>query len=753
MKHVAKLSATLIFIVFASFQGKSQQQFPDFPPAYIDNAMDLNQMMYQMGITLPDLPLRKDDPNLPQGAVVTDPQNPEGRWTYNGHDLNRSPWGLWDNYDDIPEGFFPGRDAFRVETYTPISLLKMKDGTPVTTEKDWWEKKRPEIEYDVQHSLYGFFPPREEWPAVKFKVVETTGGTGNGKYIQKELTGEIDVSGYPEVRDKPVITAVLRTPAVASGPVPVMIVFGGFGNTAERYWEIVSPHGWGVCSFSPNTVQPDNGAGLTSYLIGLINKGNWRKPDDWGSIGAWAWAISRLIDHLETDPAVDGKAIGLTGHSRYGKATLYTTAFEPRIAIAFPSDAGSLGTKMNRRHWGQDLENSGTPSEYHWMAGNFLQWCGELVPGRYLPRKVENCPVDAHSLLALCAPRPVFVNGGNQSQWSDPYGMYLTMLHATPAYELLGKKGLAIQDEKPEIDVAYVEGSLGFRYHNGGHTDAPDWPAFFEFAAQFIPATRLTVSTDILTLPADGKPVELSVQSNKGWRINNSSPWLNPDKRSASGDQVVSLSGKENTTGNGRSATLEVETEGRKLSVLVNQASENDAINISLNELILSGKGDEEAVFDISSKTAWAISVPDNWALVDPAAGINNGQIKVTVLPNPVIEQRTIELTVASPTTSKPIKLTQKEGPPVLQLFGNNNTVRIGAAASTNSSLLIITNTTCTVESPVDWLSGEINAQGRFTRLVLQVKENKTGSPRSAKIALKAKDIEPVFVDVFQGVE
>lgn len=174
---------------------------------------------------------------------------------------------------------------------------------------------------------------------------------------------------------------------------------------------------------------------------------------------------------------------------------------------------------------------------------------------------------------------------------------------------------------------------------------------------------------------------------------------------------------------------------------------------MSRNELSSSGKRDEQAVFDISSQTAWAISAKDNWVSVNPLAGINNGKVKITVLPNPTIEQRTTEITVTSPTTSKLIKLTQKEGLPVLQLFGNNNALRTGAKDSTNSSLMIMTNTTCTVESPVDWLAGEIKTQGRFTRLVLQVKENTTGNPRSAKIAIKAKDAESVFVDVFQGIE
>ncbi|MEL5893321.1 hypothetical protein AAE250_07415 [Bacteroides sp. GD17] len=486
MNFLSRTTIVLLFHALFFMQVKAQSAFPEFPPQNVDNNMDFNQMLYQLGITVPVLPAKADDPNRPEGSVPVDPQKPEGKWRYNGHELGRSMWGLWDNYDDTSAGFFPARDSFRVGKYTPIPLLKLKNGRQVTTAKDWWKKKRVEIAYDVQKCLYGFFPPEDAMPKVQFKVNETKGGTGEKKYIQKEITGVINTSGYSELRDKPFISSVLRVPASATGPVPVMILFSYSTKTIDRYWDIIQPHGWALCIYIPTTVQPDNGTGLTSYLIGLVNKGNWRKPDDWGAIGAWSWGISRLIDYLETDRSINSKAIGLSGHSRYGKATLYAMAFDDRIAIGYPSDAGSLGTKMNRRHWGQDLENSGSPSEYHWMAGNFLQWCGELVPGQYLPRKIENCPVDAHSLMALCAPRPVFVNGGNQSLWSDPYGMYLTLVNATPVYELLGKKGLIINDKRPLLDVGYIEGNLGYRYHDGGHTDVPDWPAFFEFADKFI---------------------------------------------------------------------------------------------------------------------------------------------------------------------------------------------------------------------------------------------------------------------------
>jgi hypothetical protein len=464
----------------------AQQSFPSFPPKDVTAMIDRNQMLWQLGITLPTLPPKLKDPNAPQHSMPADSTKPEGNWkdAY-GHIITRSGWGLWNNYDDRADGFFPGKDSVRVGRYTPINLLKNKKGKIITTSQEWWNERRGEILQDAQELLYGVFPPDSILPAVQFSVNSFAGGDGNTAYIQKEIYGALDISRYPTVRDTPVIAAVLRIPASASRPVPVMIVFSGFGNNLETYWNRAEPNGWGVCTFNPNVLQPDNGAGLTSFLIGLVNKGNWRKPSDWGTIGAWSWGISRLIDYLVTDKQVNPKMIGLAGHSRYGKATLVTMGYEPRIAIAFPSDAGSLGTKMNRRHWGQDLENSTSPSEYHWMAGTFFQWAGELVPGQYLPRKIERCPVDAHSLLALCAPRPVFINAATRSSWTDPWGMYLTTVYASPVYRLLGKQGIIMTDEKPQIDVAYLLGDIGFRYHEGGHTDAPDWPAFFEFAAKY----------------------------------------------------------------------------------------------------------------------------------------------------------------------------------------------------------------------------------------------------------------------------
>jgi (4-O-methyl)-D-glucuronate---lignin esterase len=463
-------------------------QFPSFPPDSVTSTMDRDQMMWQLGISFPDLPPKLKDKNAPINAFPSNPSNPEGNWTdSSGHIITRSGFGLWNNYDDTLEGFFPGPESWRVGSYTPIDLLKMKNGKVISTQEQWWNERRPEILKDVEEQVWGVIPPDSILPKVTWSVIDSTFGTGDTSYIEKTITGNLDISRYPRVRNIPKISATLRIPANTKGPVPVMIVIGGgFFVRMDRYWKIISPHHWGVCLFNISTLQPDNGTGLTSYLIGLCNKGNWRKPTDWGTLAAWSWGISRLIDYFETDNDVDANKIGVSGHSRFGKAAIVAMAYEPRLAIAFPSCGGSLGTSMNRRHWGQDIENSSWDREYHWVAGNFFKWMGPLNKGGYLPRKIELCPVDAHSLLALCAPRPVFLNGGNQDTWTDPYGIYLTAKNASPVYKLLGKQGLIMPDEKPKVDVGYISGDIAYRYHNGGHTDQPDWPSFFEFADKYI---------------------------------------------------------------------------------------------------------------------------------------------------------------------------------------------------------------------------------------------------------------------------
>ena len=246
--------------------------------------------------------------------------------------------------------------------------------------------------------------------------------------------------------------------------------------------------GWGYAILSPNSIQADNGAGLTRGIIGLCNKGQPRKVDDWGALRAWAWGASRALDYFETDKAVDAKQVGITGLSRYGKAAIVAMAYDERLAIGFIGSSGAGGVKLHRRNFGELVENVASSGEYHWMAGNYLKYAGPLT--------WNDLPVDSHELVALCAPRPVFISVGSQQVeggWVDAKGMFLAGVGAGPVYELLGKKGLGTA-EFPAQENAIIDGEVAFRQHEGGHTTGPNWPTFLTFADRYIKAPPLPAS-------------------------------------------------------------------------------------------------------------------------------------------------------------------------------------------------------------------------------------------------------------------
>jgi hypothetical protein len=493
--------------------------FPPVPTASTTTTDDRLQMLSQLGIPRPILPPRAQDPNRPPNVTPVNPADTEGNWTDAlGHTVTRGDFGQWITYDDdaglaggavSPFGTF---GPFSRPRYPDIPLLTMNDGTPVRTPEDWWTRRRPEILRDVRDNLYGHIPHPSRWPAVSWSVGPVTTGTANGvAYQERVVTGAIDVSGYPQVRNVPQVQGTLRTPLERAGePVPVVIVFGG--NNSE--WQFTAPHGYGVCAFNWAALQPDSGgANMSSYLIGLVNRGNWRAPLDWGALAAWSWGVSRLIDYFETDPDVDASRIALQGHSRFGKATLVAAAYDERIGAAFPSSAGALGTSWSRMTWGENLELvSGADTEYHWVAGNIMRYAGELRPGTYWPRKVWHLPVDAHSVMALVAPRVVMTNGGTDTPpgfgdaWTNPRGMYLAGAVSSQVWHRLGWPGQIIPagtaftsgpgeaiGGTPAIDEAFIDGTVGWRRHHEGHTPVPDWPYFMQLTARHFDDRRPTV--------------------------------------------------------------------------------------------------------------------------------------------------------------------------------------------------------------------------------------------------------------------
>ena len=418
---------------------------------------DHQQMMDQLHIT-----------SLRPGRNGTNPQDP----TYANYDESKA-----NPYPDLPD---------------PLTL---NDGKKVTAAKTWWKERRPQIVELFDREVYGRVPSHT--PKVTWEVVSTTNEkNGDFAVITKKLVGHVDNSADPAIKVN--IDLSFSTPADAKGPVPVIMEFGidpaFMAAMRKRFPNFTMPKengptwqqqllakGWGYAELIPTTVQADNGAGLKEGIIGLCNKGQFRKPDDWGALRAWAWGASRALDYFETDKSVNAKEVGITGHSRYGKAAIVTMAYDQRFAIGYISSSGMGGADLYRRYWGETVENVAGAQEYHWMAGNFLKYAGPLHP--------QDLPVDSDELVALCAPRPVFISGGatKGDGWVDAKGMFLAAVAAGPVYKLLGKKDMGTTTFPP-IETPLIDGDVAFRQHSGGHTPTPNWPTFITFASRYLSA-------------------------------------------------------------------------------------------------------------------------------------------------------------------------------------------------------------------------------------------------------------------------
>jgi hypothetical protein len=381
------------------------------------------------------------------------------------------------NYDEAKANPFPALPD-------PLTL---KSGRKVISEKMWWKQRFPELVEDFDREIYGRTP--KNTPRVTWEVTSTTNETnGDVPVLLKKIVGHVDNSAYPKITVD--IQLTLATPANATGPVPVILEFGfirppGWIPPANfpqpppgpTWQQQVLAKGWGYATIVPGSIQADNGGGLTSGIIGLMNKGEARKPDDWGALKAWAWGASRALDYFEKDKAVDAKRVGIEGHSRYGKATIVAMAYDARFAVAYVSSSGEGGAKLHRRNYGEIVENVAGSGEYHWMAGNFIKYAG--------PLNWNDLPVDSHELIAMCAPRPVFISSGEKGDgWVDAKGMFLAAAHAGPVYKLLGKKDLGTM-EFPAVETTLTDGDIAFRQHSGGHTPGPNWPTFIEFASRY----------------------------------------------------------------------------------------------------------------------------------------------------------------------------------------------------------------------------------------------------------------------------
>jgi (4-O-methyl)-D-glucuronate---lignin esterase len=437
------------------------------------------------------------------------------------------------NYDEAKANPFPNiPDA-----------LRLNDGQKVTTPA-LWQKRRAEITEGFDCCVYGRVPnsvPKVTW-SVAAVDHERIGFT---PVIAKQVIGRVDNSAYPLIDVN--IRMILVTPADASKPVPVLMMFAparfpepnqpseeqlerinsalesilvqqdpSLKQVFEQHpayqlempkpfsfpqlnadgdppntWELISD-GWGFALIDPASIQADNGSGLTRGIIGLVNHGLPRRPDDWGALRAWAWGAGCGLDYLETDPSVDAKHVGIEGVSRYGKAALVTMAFDQRFAAVLVGSSGKGGATLLRRNFGEAVESL-TGGEYYWMAGNFMKYgAADAVFGSM---DASDIPVDSNELIALCAPRLTFVSYGipekGDAKWLDHRGSFMATLDASPVWALLGAQGLAPRDgysaeKMPPVNTGLLEGKLAWRQDDGGHTDAPNMKYFLGWVDRFV---------------------------------------------------------------------------------------------------------------------------------------------------------------------------------------------------------------------------------------------------------------------------
>jgi hypothetical protein len=461
-RRVVLMVASLVLVAVMAAGGAA-------PPTHLSAAEDRQRLLGLLG--LKDSAMRHAPATNPKAADAT-------------------------NYDESKANQYPS---------LPDPLL-LKNGRRVTSPEMWFEQRRPEIVADFEREILGKAPanlPAVQWKAANIRPDRC----GNVDVIVKRLTGRVDNSIYPQI--SVAIDLIVVTPAKAHGPVPVLmelafdkeferIASGRISETvtgaAPGYgvnWQPVLDKGWGFAVLAPTSFQADDGSGLTEGIIGLMNKGQPRSPDDWGALRAWAWGASRAMDYLESDPAVDARQVGLAGHSRFGKTVLVAMAYDPRFAIAYSSSSGEGGAKLYRHIFGEQMPNLAGPGLYHWFCGNFLRYGG--------PRTPADLPVDNHELIALAAPRPLFIGGGASvgdgyadprgDGWADPRGMFLAEVAAGPVYRLLGKDDLGTT-EFPPAEAGLTSGDLAYRQHSSGHTPVPNWPAFLEFAGRYLHAPQ-----------------------------------------------------------------------------------------------------------------------------------------------------------------------------------------------------------------------------------------------------------------------